>query len=1043
MSNRHLPINILIGLAVALGSLQGQDNESLRPPLILEAKDASVKGPAIFYNSVVRRLIDWQNLSDVASFEASGLPAGEYSLKLMYTAGPESGGRLRLNWNSEIFTGAIRQTGGWAKADEIALGKVKHAGGNVTISLQAARIDRAALMEFVSLTVTQVSAASSPATTPSAPRLTPSPQPKPQPQSNGKQSPPQQEVRLKAQVAMPVMVNGRPSGSITLPAGTFVSLLGTNEAQSKIRWKDMESWVASSALELPEPAPASSTEPDTDSSSRLSSDAPDSPRAVAEWDFSKAEKVGSDITIPNRPDSQGGKLIGKNASWAEIVEKQPTSQGLGVRFLGAPDQRLLSSKELELAEGQNFKIEIEINPSDANDSDRRLLRFANCFELRLRPQKSGIEFIIWQSHQKHANVGANVAFNAWNKIVAEYRGDALELTVNGESVSKPLPTDMKMQAGAAMLSVAYASEGRSFVGSIGRIRWSSEPGAKPDTNPTPSVESERATTPEGDGRPSALAAWLPPHGRSYSEEPREKVRQLAEGGDSEAMFEMGYRLARGHKDGTARDQVEAANWYRRAADHGHVEAQYTMGYITTYGEGVARDRPEGARWFRVAGLKGHREGQLRYGESVLSYRDPEPAASEASAWLTALALDGERLAVYPLLREYDAGRLSIEPAVGKRYEEILGADRQDADEPWIRTYSLLIKPPAGGERSLTENLAEVERRSREADPTHRGIVISTAGLTDAQCATRFELKFSETYVAAVVKFIERSAGIPSGSLSVIRGPQPKPETEPSTEPRNSNAVDSIPITVAGSEVQVIRRGHGPLGIIFFGHSGSDEMVETLLRDEKWFGDLLPDQCSFFLWSYPDAPPFDKVRETISAYGGGDHWVRLPLPGIAESVVSQIRDATGIERFLIVGNSLGAGIVLWDYEKLVGDPSLSFLLISPTEAFLPEVSSIPSLERTMLLAAKGWMNNDGPMRTDSFLRGEEAWDWVAQYRDDDAGDLISDSKSSGTSSNSRREFDMGHKVIGGDINAELLGKLIRVNLGLSPREILADLPKQTE
>ena len=161
------------------------------------------------------------------------------------------------------------------------------------------------------------------------------------------------------------------------------------------------------------------------------------------------------------------------------------------------------------------------------------------------------------------------------------------------------------------------------------------------------------------------------------------------------------------------------------------------------------------------------------------------------------------------------------------------------------------------------------------------------------------------------KSARSTAGLTSGQPDSPSAPLPVPE---------------FSITVAGSEVTVKRFGRGPRGIILFGHSGSREMKQTVERGIDRFGDLLPEKCSIFLWDYPDASPFDKVQTTIEQYRQEIDSVpgirmcqypqsvktHLELSNIAAGVVEAVRKATGIKHFLLVGNSLGAGIILWDY-----------------------------------------------------------------------------------------------------------------------------------
>lgn len=121
--------------------------------------------------------------------------------------------------------------------------------------------------------------------------------------------------------------------------------------------------------------------------------------------------------------------------------------------------------------------------------------------------------------------------------------------------------------------------------------------------------------------------------------------------------------------------------------------------------------------------------------------------------------------------------------------------------------------------------------------------------------------------------------------------------------------------------------------------------------------------------------------------------------------------------------------------------------------MPDLAEIPKLERTTMLAAKGWKNGDHQMRTDIWLRGEDAWDWVAANRDDTLVDLITASRASEPEETGQfpdgrtyrksipTDFSSGHKTIGNEINAELLTKLIKVKLGFADKNILAEPPKQ--
>jgi hypothetical protein len=54
------------------------------------------------------------------------------------------------------------------------------------------------------------------------------------------------------------------------------------------------------------------------------------------------------------------------------------------------------------------------------------------------------------------------------------------------------------------------------------------------------------------------------------------------------------------------DYVEAAKWYRRAAERGDGDAQWALGDFYTQGQGVTRDVDEARRWYAAAAAQGYK-----------------------------------------------------------------------------------------------------------------------------------------------------------------------------------------------------------------------------------------------------------------------------------------------------------------------------------------------------------------------------------------------------------------------------------------------------
>jgi len=180
-------------------------------------------------------------------------------------------------------------------------------------------------------------------------------------------------------------------------------------------------------------------------------------------------------------------------------------------------------------------------------------------------------------------------------------------------------------------------------------------------------------------------------------------------------------------------------------------------------------------------------------------------------------------------------------------------------------------------------------------------------------------------------------------------------------PGGGAPVVAFNITVNGTPVRVERRGTGTRGIIFFsswaGGNTANELPARLRQDPDFpfTQQLDTGNYSMFFWSYPPStPPFPtQVNTALSTWQGGNFGTRLTFPGMAKSVVDQILanspDITG--EVCVVGNSLGAGIILQGYnDLLLTNPKVRFVLVAPTEVFLPALPTLPPLLQRTLIAS---------------------------------------------------------------------------------------------
>lgn len=79
--------------------------------------------------------------------------------------------------------------------------------------------------------------------------------------------------------------------------------------------------------------------------------------------------------------------------------------------------------------------------------------------------------------------------------------------------------------------------------------------------------------------------------------------KAADLGSLEAQRDLGALHATGDWTGP-HDAVLAADWYRRAAERGHPDAQYNLGFMYLRGEGVQADPHAGLQWLRRSADQG-------------------------------------------------------------------------------------------------------------------------------------------------------------------------------------------------------------------------------------------------------------------------------------------------------------------------------------------------------------------------------------------------------------------------------------------------------
>jgi hypothetical protein len=182
--------------------------------------------------------------------------------------------------------------------------------------------------------------------------------------------------------------------------------------------------------------------------------------------------------------------------------------------------------------------------------------------------------------------------------------------------------------------------------------------------------------------------------------------------------------------------------------------------------------------------------------------------------------------------------------------------------------------------------------------------------------------------------------------------------------------------VDGEMTQFTRWGSGDKLIVFFNHNGVQTAVDSMPRDIEGdlpaYAPLFAAGYSLVVWSYPHTPRLS--REVVDLEKKPD------LSGIASSVVEGIRKETGATEMILVGNSMGAGVLLWDLDEISSLDGVRTLLISPTEYFMPSIDRLgDGLPNTVLIA----------IQPDRHLRSPEIKAWAAKHASRPEGMLEGD------------------------------------------------------
>jgi TPR repeat protein/serine/threonine protein kinase len=133
----------------------------------------------------------------------------------------------------------------------------------------------------------------------------------------------------------------------------------------------------------------------------------------------------------------------------------------------------------------------------------------------------------------------------------------------------------------------------------------------------------------------------------------ETLRRLAAGGNADVMFRLGRLYANG--TGVARDEMQAAQWYRKGADAGNSSAMAALAVMLLEGRGTAIDQQEALRLLKLASANNNTEAMNRLGHILVAGKYADKDTAEAGRLFTKAAEAGHVPSMFELGRAYYNG----------------------------------------------------------------------------------------------------------------------------------------------------------------------------------------------------------------------------------------------------------------------------------------------------------------------------------------------------------------------------------------------------
>ena len=256
-----------------------------------------------------------------------------------------------------------------------------------------------------------------------------------------------------------------------------------------------------------------------------------------------------------------------------------------------------------------------------------------------------------------------------------------------------------------------------------------------------------------------IAGWSQHQDQSPNASSSSEIANLkdeAKAGDSVAQRNLANAYEQGK--GVNQDDVQAATWYRRAADQGDSPAMNSLGVLYKYGRGVERSDEQEVRYYRMAAKLGNAEAMFNLGTCYFEGNGVGVDDTRSSAWFFLSQQAGYANAGEAVKRFIDGKPPSREVemifAAARMYEE-------GVDVPTNRSAALTWYRKAADKGSAA---AQVKVASLLIDQT-----ASSSDYTEARqrCETAAKWKYSPGDVCLGVMY-QRGLGVKQDPSEAVK-----------------------------------------------------------------------------------------------------------------------------------------------------------------------------------------------------------------------------------------------------------------------------------